>query len=378
VATRVVKSSSVFFELRDLKECGRIDSTMKTNGEFVAQILETSAAGYAGMATSLLLERLPEIATRYAPDGFSAWKNQYQQWLLDLSAAVGAGEPKLFEARMLWAREAFVARQTSVEDLQAALGALRDLLTERLPGDSAEAAVPIVERALEAVASTGSDPASDLDANRPGPFALSYLEKILKGNPREAIESVLLRVDDGASVSETYLQVLIPALREAGRMWHAGDLSIAGEHVVTTTTQRAMALLCERGQASERKNKTVVLGCAAGNIHDIGTRATSDFFEMAGWRPVDLGADVPAEEIARSVEVFDADVIVLSAVLDVHIKAVQRAIMLVRGLEGRKIKIIVGGAAFENAPELWRKIGADGYSPRVEDAEPLACRLTQS
>ncbi|NIM61512.1 MAG: cobalamin B12-binding domain protein, partial [Acidobacteria bacterium] len=59
-----------------------------------------------------------------------------------------------------------------------------------------------------------------------------------------------------------------------------------------------------------------MLACVAGNVHDIGVRATSDFFEMAGWRAINLGADVPHDEIARSVQFFDADVVVLAAALD--------------------------------------------------------------
>jgi len=66
----------------------------------------------------------------------------------------------------------------------------------------------------------------------------------------------------------------------------------------------------------------VVLACVAGNVHDIGIRAISDFFEMAGWRAISLGPDVPHDEIARSAGFFDADVVVLAATLDPHLKAV--------------------------------------------------------
>jgi methanogenic corrinoid protein MtbC1 len=350
---------------------------MKTNGQFVAQVLETSAAGYAGMTASLLLERHPEIAKRYEPDGFSAWKAQLQRWLLDLSAAIAASEPKLFEARMLWTRDAFVARKGSIEDLQAALAALRDILRERLPEDSADTAVPTVERALEAVADPRDGQTGALEAGGPGRRALSYLETILAGEPREAIEQVLREVAGGTSVQDAYLKILLPAHLEVGRMWHAGDLQIAEEHFITTTTQKAMALLREQGRATASKDKTALLGCVAGNVHDIGIRAISDFFEMAGWRAVNLGPDVPADEFARGVQLFDADVVLLSAALDPHLTAVQRAIARVRSLEGRDVKIIVGGAAFEKVPDLWRKVGADGYSSRVEDTETLASRLTQ-
>lgn len=352
---------------------------MGTSGQFVAQLLEASAVGLAGLSASLLVGRHPEVARHYQPDGFSSWKAQLHQWLLDLSAAVDVGEPKLFEARIRWTRHAFVARQVSLEDLEAALVALRDILRERLPADSAGTAVSPVDRALEALAHPLAAEAGDLDAHEAtGRATLSYLETILEGQPREAMEQVLRAVDGGMSVRDAYLEVLIPAQREAGRMWHANELGIAEGHAITATTQRTMALLCERAPLSSRKDRTALLACVAGNIHDIGIRAISDFFEMAGWRAINLGPDLPHDEIARSARCFDADVVVLAATLDRHLRAAQRTTERIRAIGDRDVKIIVGGPVFEGVPDLWRKVGADGYSPRVEDTEPLGSRLTKS
>ena len=324
---------------------------MSSTPQFVAQILETSAAGYAGLTASLLLERRPEIEKRYEPDGFSNWKAQLRQWLLDLSAAVDAGEPKLFETRMLWTRKSFLARQSSADDLQAALEALRDILRERLPEDSVDAAVSPVDRALEALADPQAADVGELDPGEPaGRSALSYLKTILEGKPREAIEQLLGGAADEASVKAAYLEVLLPAQREAGRMWHEGELSIAEEHVITATTQRAMALLCDRARPSSSKNKTALLACVAGNVHDVGIRAVSDFFEMAGWRAIYLGSDVPHDEVARGVPFFGADVVVLAATLDQHIRAVQRVIDRIRAVADRDVKIIVGGPRFRENP----------------------------
>jgi len=351
---------------------------MSSSEQFVAEILETSAVGYAGLSASLLFERHPGLAGRYEPDAFGAWKGQLQQWLLDLSAAVAAAEPKLFEVRMLWSRRAFLARQAPLEDLEAALEALRDTLGERLPEGSAATALPFVEGALGALAAPPADDATEGEGQPLERSALAYLEAILRGKPREALEQLLAAVDHGTPVKQVYLQVLIPAQGETGRMWHDGALTIGEEHVITTTTQRAMALLCERARPSALKNKTALLACVPGNIHDIGLRATADFFEMEGWQTINLGPDVPHDEIARSVQFFEADVVWLAATLDPHLKGVQRAIERIRALEDRDARIIVGGAAFLRVPELWRKVGADGFADRVEDAEPLARRLTES
>jgi methanogenic corrinoid protein MtbC1 len=348
---------------------------MSSNGKFVAQILETSAAGYAGLSANLLAERDPQIVKRYEPEGFSNWKAQLQRWLLDLSAALHAGEPKLFEARMRWTKSEFIARQVPLTDLQAALTALRDTLRDRLPAGSSDLAVQPIDRALEAVTNPRPDDVATAPACRP---ALAYMKTILEGQPREAIAQVLAVAGDETSARRAYLDVLIPAQRETGRLWHAGALSIAEEHVITATTQRVMALLCERGRSSSPNGKTVLLACVAGNVHDIGIRAISDFHEMAGWRVINLGPDTPDGEIAASVALFDADVVVLAAALDPHLKAVQRVIERIRALEDRDLKVIVGGGVFDRVPDLWKKIGADGHAAQVEDAEPLSSRLTLS
>jgi methanogenic corrinoid protein MtbC1 len=86
---------------------------------------------------------------------------------------------------------------------------------------------------------------------------------------------------------------------------------------------------------------------------------------------------MPHSEIARGVQLFDADVVVLAATLAPHLKAVRRTIERIRALERREVKIIVGGPAFARVPDLWRRIGADGYSVKVEDTEPLGSRLTE-
>lgn len=349
---------------------------MTANERFVARILETSAAGYAGMATGLLLERHPEVAQRYAPDAFSKWKGQLRQWLLELSAAIDVGRPALFEGRVRWTRRAFRARQAREEEIGMALKALRDALVERLPEGSAGEVGPVLEAALAVLSGPVEPEQAGLDPDRAEDrLALGYLETILGGDPRGAIERILAEIDGGMSVMDAYLRVLLPVQREAGRMWHAAELSIAEEHLVTQTTQRTMALLCERSRPASRNGKTVLSACVAGNVHDVGIRILSDFFDMAGWRAVCLGADLPSDEIVRSVQYFDVDLAALAATLNPQLKALARTIERIRALERREVKIIVGGQALDEAPELWRRLGADGYTSALEEVVPLARRL---
>ncbi|RMF96175.1 MAG: cobalamin B12-binding domain protein, partial [Gammaproteobacteria bacterium] len=41
----------------------------------------------------------------------------------------------------------------------------------------------------------------------------------------------------------------------------------------------------------------------------------------------------------------------------------------------RDVKILVGGAAFDEAPEIWRKVGADAYGASLDEALAQGRRL---
>ena len=70
-----------------------------------------------------------------------------------------------------------------------------------------------------------------------------------------------------------------------------------------------------------------------------------------------------------------ADLVVLSAALAPQLARVRESVAAVRELDGAPVKVLVGGVAFAEAPELWRRLGADGYAPDAERALALGARL---
>ena len=348
---------------------------MKPN-PFAAQLLEASAAAYAGFATSLLLERHPEVEERFAPSAMTYWKANLTQRVRELAAAVTVGEASLFSARIDWARQAFRGRQVPEEDLRHSLTCLREILKDELPQNATAETTEILDRALAEFDRPLAKSGATLDPNDPGDqLALEYLLAVLEGDSRRAVDLVVEAVEGGLDVRKAYLDVLLPAQREVGRLWHAGELSIAEEHFVTATTRQAMSLLSRLGSPAGSNGKTVVAASVAGNVHDLGVRVIADFFELDGWRSACLGADVPPTEIADAVTYFDADLLVLSAALSTHLKALDESIRAVRKGTERDVKIMVGGLAFSSAPELWRRLGADGYSTDGDSAVAVGSQL---
>jgi methanogenic corrinoid protein MtbC1 len=336
-----------------------------------AEILEASAPAYANAATAVLQRRI-------AADGSAssaAWKRNLIQRVLELAAAVRSAEPALFARRVDWLRRAYQARGADESELVAMLESLQQALGDELPAPLRDTVAEPLQLALSSIAQPLAPASAVIDAeSAPGRLALQYLQACLEGRSDEAIALVLDSIDDDMTPQRVYLDVLVPAQRETGQLWHVGEISIAEERVVSETTRQLLTLISHEhapGIASDR----VVLGASvAGNAHDIGLRVITDLFRLAGWRALFLGADVPPTEIARAALLFGADLVVLNATLEVQLKELGRTIAEIREAAPRT-RILVGGLVFAESPELWRQLGADGYAADAANAVDVGASL---
>lgn len=343
--------------------------------QFTAELLEAGARGIASRAATTLLEARPELVKRFEPFAFSRWQQHLTQVVLELAAAVRAGEPALFRKQAAWSRIGMETRGVRTEDLRGALEALKGSLGEALPKDSVGLVVPYVTEALDDLDAAPDGSEQPLDpSNDSGLLAAKFMATVLEGDRRAAIRLVLEAADAGVPLEQIYSDVLIAGQREMGRMWHTGETSIAEEHFVTDTAKAAMAALSLREPAAAPNGKTVLIASVEGNVHDIAVTALADLMEHRGWRAICIGSDLPAEEVSQALRAFEVDLLALSATLTTQIEATRASIGLIRDL-GVAPPILVGGRVFDTTPELWRKVGADAYAPSVADADKVGRRL---
>ncbi|MEZ5565897.1 MAG: cobalamin-dependent protein [Gammaproteobacteria bacterium] len=353
---------------------------MNIQSKFIlsAQMLEQAAAGYAGYAAAALLERDPAVQARFGTDALNSWKANLTQRLLELAAALTAEEPKLFVSRVLWSARAFRARDQDEQTVRLSLECLREVLVERLPESARVPPTDYLDKALAALETKtlvadalALDPEKDTDR-----LALRYLQRVMEGDVSGAIDEVVNATRSGLDVRSAYIDVLLPAQREIGRLWHLNEVSVAEEHLVTFTTQRTMAILAHTANSAPSNGKTAIVAAVATNIHDVGLRAVADLYQIAGWRAIFLGADVPMQDLPGMIKYFDADLLLLGATLATQLPRVQAAIVAIRSHSERPVKVIVGGAAFDEVQEVWKKVGADGYASHLNDAVKLGVQLT--
>ena len=116
----------------------------------------------------------------------------------------------------------------------------------------------------------------------------------------------------------------------------------------------------------------VVLATVKGDIHDIGKNLVALMMKNYGFQVIDLGKDVPSEDIIRTAEENNAALIGLSALMTTTMQEMKQVIRLAKEA-GLPAKIIIGGAVITQ--EYADEIHADGYAKDAADAVRLAKRL---
>ena len=93
-----------------------------------------------------------------------------------------------------------------------------------------------------------------------------------------------------------------------------------------------------------------------------------------GFQVIDLGKDVPKEEIIRAAKENNAQIIALSALMTTTMQRMKEVIRYAKE-EGVRAKVMIGGAVITE--DYAEEIGADGYSRDAAEAVKLAKRLTE-
>jgi len=334
----------------------------------------------ARAVVAMQFERWPALYARYGEAGRGKCVEDVGYHLLYLSEAVAADSPALFREYIAWVRVLFANIGIPVQELGESLEILRDVIVTCVDDITAERVRACIGAALKALPGMSTDVPAFVQPDAPfGAIAQTYLDTLLKGDRHGATALVLDRVEGGMAVGDVYLHVFQPVLREVGRLWQTGAISVAHEHFATAATQAVMAQLYPRIFTTERRGRSMVATCVSGELHEIGIRMVADFFEMAGWDTYYLGANTPARSIVRAIVERDAQVLAVSATITAHIGMVTDLIAAVRAELGeRPVRVLVGGYPFNLVPDLWKTVGADASAASAADAVALAGRLAET
>ncbi|MGD2041519.1 MAG: cobalamin-dependent protein [Anaerolineae bacterium] len=297
-----------------------------------------------------------------------------------LAEALAVADPILFIDYVGWIKSLSVGSGDPDDVLVMTLESMVAVLNERLAPDLASLAASYITAGLERVTEASGAVPSFLPEDAPlASLAREYLAALLAGERHVASCLVLDAVESGTYIKDVYLHVFQRSQYEIGRLWQMNRVTVAQEHYCTAATQLIMSQLYPHLFSMDRIGRRLVATCAGDELHELGVRMVADFFEMEGWDTYYLGANVPADSILQACVDNEADLLAISATMVFHVQQVADTIERIRtSLPTGALKILVGGYPFNIAPDLWRKVGADGHALDALGAVKLAGQLLEN
>lgn len=294
-----------------------------------------------------------------------------------LTEAILAEDPEIFNWYILWVKRLFRGLGFPDSVMKETLECTRDVLQETFDQEYHRYFVPFIVSGLETMDLPLEETHSFIDISaRNGQIARNYTDALLGGDRHTASQIVTDAVENGVPVKEIYLDIFQNSQYEVGRLWLNNQISVATEHFCSAATQSIMARLYPYIFTTKRVGKKLVAACVGGELHELGIRMVSDFFEMDGWDTYYLGANSPASSILKAIDENQADMVALSAAMPYHRPLIRETIEKLRQSQtGKNIKILIGGNALNFFSDKWSSFGADGYAPNADEAVKTANKL---
>lgn len=199
-------------------------------------------------------------------------------------------------------------------------------------------------------------------------------EAVLKGKQRDILSLTRKAIEENIPPQNILNEALLPAIGEVGDLFDCGKYFlpqlIASAETMKKSIEYLEPLLKEEGEDSSMP--TIVIATVKGDIHDIGKNLVALMLKNHGFSVIDLGKDVPREEIIRAAKENHARIIALSALMTTTMQEMKNVIDLAKK-EGLSARVMIGGAVITQ--EYADEIGADGYSKDAADAVKLAQKL---
>ena len=196
---------------------------------------------------------------------------------------------------------------------------------------------------------------------------------VIQGHPDRARELAEDLLRKGVKPMELGEKVLIPAMSEVGERFARNEYFLPQVMMSARAMKAAFGPLKEAMKGMDVPSKgRILMATVEGDIHDIGKNIVITLLENHGYEVIDLGKNVPADEIAREAVRIGVRAIGLSALMTTTMVKMKEAVDVFRAA-GLKLPVVVGGAAV--TADYAEEIGAQGYARDATEAVAVFGRL---
>jgi methanogenic corrinoid protein MtbC1 len=199
---------------------------------------------------------------------------------------------------------------------------------------------------------------------------------VLGPDDGQAFDFMLGLKDRGISLDSLHTELLEPTARHLGELWNEDRVDFVDVTLGVARLQRLVHVFegLDQVPGYDEKRK-VLLACAPGEQHSLGSTIVQKFLRAAGWH-VWTCATPRMEDAADLAAREWLGVVGFSLGSDQHREGLAEAIARVRELSlNRKVGIMVGGSAIARNPDWVSEVRADGTAANGPAAVILAKKL---
>ena len=202
-----------------------------------------------------------------------------------------------------------------------------------------------------------------------------FVRVLLKPDPDAALAFVERMRDQGGVNHAIFLELLAPAARRLGSLWDNDDCDFMEVAVGVQRLQRIHRVLSpipSGGEGGEGGRHRVLLLPAPGETHLFGIAIVEKFFQDAGWDVTRSNEHEFLDKLATSW--FDVLGFSMSYTRDAT--KLRNAVAAARRRSANPdLRILVGGPAFLDNPDLVAVVGADAMAADAPSAVRSAANL---
>lgn len=166
--------------------------------------------------------------------------------------------------------------------------------------------------------------------------------------------------------------LLRSAMELVGQRWEQGRWTVAEEHLASQTLIRALERIRAPQGPEGRVGPLAVLAGVAGEHHAIGLACLDQVLREEGWTVANLGADVPAGDLARFLARNRAELVALTASLPDRAETVREALAAAAAVRpADPLPVMLGGTITRDA-DLTATFGVAWAGESLVDAAGFA------
>ena len=186
-------------------------------------------------------------------------------------------------------------------------------------------------------------------------------DKLLKGEAEEVCDLIESAIKVKYPIEKIFQEGLVEGINIFAEKFINNDVLVPEALIVSRSLNAGLEII-EQYLPEDNKYKAIaIIGTVEGDVHDIGKNIIKAIVSTVGIKVIDLGVNVTDDTFIKKIKEYNADILMISALLTTTIGKLKTIIKEVEK-EGLRDKVIIFVGGLPVTKEYAKDIGADYYT----------------